>query len=203
MRRDLRAALVGVGIAVSSAAWAQAPGKVYLGAGIGQGKVKDACVQTTGLTFTSCEDTRTAWKLFAGYQFHPNLAAELAANTFGSTTASFSGAGFSGDAKIDITVYDLSLIGSWPLASRLAIFGRLGAFYSDVRNRQRITSGGTTTGRAVSESDTNLTFGAGVSYQLNPNLGLRAEWQRFNAVGGDDTGETDIDLLSIGVLYRF
>lgn len=204
MRSQLVATLAGLILAASSAAaWSQAPGNLYLGAGIGRAEMKDACVQTTGITFTSCDDAQTGWKLFAGYQFHPNLAAEVAFDNFGGTTASFTGAGSSGDAKIDIAAYDLSLIGSWPLASRFAIFGRLGAFYSDVRNRRRVTSGGTSTTSAVSASNTNLTFGAGVSFQLNPNLGLRAEWQRFNAVGGDDTGQSDIDLLTLGALYRF
>lgn len=204
MRRELLTALVGVGLAVSSAvAWAQAPGNVYLGAGIGQAKVKDACMGAAGITFTSCEDSHVSYKVFGGYQFHPNLAAELAYNNFASTTASFSGTGFSGDAKIDIAVYDLSLLGSWPLGSRFGILGRLGGYYGDLRNRRRITTGGTTTTSAVSQTNNGVTFGAGLSYQLKPQIGLRAEWQRFNSVGGEDTGRTDIDVLSVGALYRF
>jgi hypothetical protein len=35
-----------------------------------------------------------------------------------------------------------------------------------------------------------------VSYNFTKNFGVRAEWERFKAVG-------DIDLLSIGVVYKF
>jgi OOP family OmpA-OmpF porin len=204
MRSQFVATLAGVALAVScAAAWSQARGNLYLGGGIGQANIKDACVQTPGITFTSCDDTQGAWKAFVGYPFHPNLAAELTYTSFGTTTAGFTGAGFTGDAKVDIDTWDLSAVGSWPLAERFSIFGRLGAYYSSVRNKQRFISGGTSTSPTVAESNSNLTFGAGAGLRLNRNWGLRAEWQRFIAVGGDDTGQTDIDLLSISALYHF
>ena len=35
------------------------------------------------------------------------------------------------------------------------------------------------------------------------NLAARAEWQKYNDVGGNNTGKTDIDMLSAAILYRF
>ena len=36
-----------------------------------------------------------------------------------------------------------------------------------------------------------------------PNLGARLEWQRYQSVGGDNTGKENIDVFSIGALYSF
>ena len=35
------------------------------------------------------------------------------------------------------------------------------------------------------------------------NVGLRGEWQRYNKMGGGNLVETDVDVLSIGAIYRF
>ena len=53
------------------------------------------------------------------------------------------------------------------------------------------------------DTNTDLTFGAGVKFDMTRNVALRAEWQRYKDMGGDDTGESDMDVLSVGVLYRF
>jgi opacity protein-like surface antigen len=58
---------------------------------------------------------------------------------------------------------------------------------------------------SVSRSDDNtgLTLGLGLRYDVTPNLGVRAEWQRYGDVSADAFGEGDIDLVSIGALWRF
>ena len=42
----------------------------------------------------------------------------------------------------------------------------------------------------------------GAELRLGP-LGVRAEWQRYANVGGASTGEDDLDVFSLGVLFRF
>ena len=56
---------------------------------------------------------------------------------------------------------------------------------------------------SASDNNTNVTFGFGARYDIMPRLAVRAEWQRFSKVGSDDTGKGDIDVLGLGVLYRF
>ena len=48
----------------------------YVGAGVGQSKAKDWCSGTGGTGIT-CDDKKTAWKAFGGYQFNRYLSAEL------------------------------------------------------------------------------------------------------------------------------
>jgi hypothetical protein len=34
-------------------------------------------------------------------------------------------------------------------------------------------------------------------------LGVRGEWQRYEALGGGNLVETDVDVLSIGLIFQF
>jgi opacity protein-like surface antigen len=45
--------------------------------------------------------------------------------------------------------------------------------------------------------------GLGAQYNLSKSVGLRAEWERYFEVGDNTTGEMDIDLISVGVVYKF
>jgi OOP family OmpA-OmpF porin len=168
----------------------QAAQNYYVGASFGQSKFKDAC---SGLPAGfSCDENGTAWKLFGGYQFNPNLAVEVAFTDLGKADATSP----AGGASVKATTWEVDGVGSWPVMAALALYGKLG-LYSATKE---------VTGLANSAKDTNasVTFGLGVRYDMTANLAARAEWQRYDKVGGNDTGEkTNIDMLSIGVLWKF
>ena len=86
----------------------------YLGAALGQSKLKEWCDTggSAGITLTSCEDTETAWKLFAGYRFNRYLAVEGSYIDWGETTATASN-GISVSASQ--RSYGLAAVGSAPL----------------------------------------------------------------------------------------
>jgi opacity protein-like surface antigen len=49
----------------------------------------------------------------------------------------------------------------------------------------------------------NLSYGLGAQYDFARNATLRFEWQHYVSVGDANTGEFDIDLYSVGLLFRF
>ena len=157
----------------------------YIGGSIGQSKFKGACDDAGGL---SCDDKDTAFRLFGGYQFNRNIAAELGYASLGKVK--LSGPGFSG--SVEGTAWDLSAVGSWPLANQFSVLGRLGFARTEGKG------GGDFGG---SDNKTGVTFGLGAQYDFSRNLGLRGEWQRYkvNAAGDD----SNVDVLSIGALWRF
>ena len=53
------------------------------------------------------------------------------------------------------------------------------------------------------ETNYGPTFGVGLQFDLNRNLALRAEGQRYPSVGGSTLPRTDIDVMSLGALWRF
>lgn len=164
----------------------------YIGGGIGQSKFKDGCA---GGTFpgVSCDDKDTAFRLFGGYQFNRNIAAELGYADLGKAKAS--GLGITQEAKV--TAWDLSAVGTFPVWQQLSVLGRLGAYYGKGKLSGPVSS---------DKNTTNVTFGLGAQYDLSRNLGLRAEWQRYSKVkfeAAGASGDTDVDTLGVSVLWRF
>ena len=161
----------------------------YVGGSIGQSKFKDSCAGIGGAG-VSCDDKDTAWRILGGYQFNRNFAAELGYHNLGETKASAPGV----DAKIKATAWELVGVGMWPIANQFGVYGKLGAHHSEAKLDSNVGVSGKDTGNG-------LTFGAGLQYDVMPALGLRAEWQRYQKVGGDS--DNKIDVLSLGALWRF
>ena len=168
----------------------------YAGVGVGQSKAKDWC---GGGGADTCDDKDTAWKVFGGYQFTPNFAAEIGYSKLGKFHASL--AGLTDDAKV--TAWELSALGAWPILPRFSVFGRLGLYRATVKE--------TTNFAGDFEHDNNdWTFGLGLQYDVTRNLGLRGEWQRYRKIGGGDVAfgpdvgqKSDLDVLGISALWRF
>jgi len=156
----------------------------YIGGSLGQSKFKGDC----GLA--NCDTKDTSFRLFGGYQFTPNIAAELGYTDLGKVKGDVPGFG---SGEISANAWDLSGVFSWPIG-QFSVLGRLGIA------RVEAKPGGIFSGD--SSTKTGLTWGLGGQYDFNRNLGLRLEFQRFRAdSGGGDTN--DVDNLSIGVLWRF
>ena len=193
-----KAVIAFLGIASAAAAFPAAAqmsmSAAYLGGGIGQSKFKDSC-SNLGSPGGSCDDKDTAWKLFGGYQFNRNFAAELGYSDLGKAKAD-DGAGATVEAKSWAT--DLSAIGSIPFDA-FSIFGRLGGYYGKT-DLTGFASG--------SKSTSNLTYGAGAQYDFSKSLGVRGEWQRYNKMKARDDAsgteaESNVDVLGVSLLYRF
>jgi len=197
--------------AATTSAWSQqAPSKFYAGASLGQSKFKGACDSDAGVTLTNCKDSDTAWKIFGGYQITPQLAVEVGYNDFGRISSDASavvgGSTFAGNAKIDATAFELTGVGSLPLGHQFSLYGKLGVYYAKTESSADIrqtTAPFASASASASDHNSKFTFGAGARYDVTKNIGIRAEWQRYNKVGSSNTGEGDIDVLSIGGLYRF
>jgi len=187
-----------LGIASAAAAFPAAAqmsmSSAYLGGGIGQSKFKDACIDPAGAGPSSCDDKDAAWKLFGGYRFSRNFAAELGYSDLGRAKAS----SVAGDTEAKGAAWELSGIGSIPFDA-FSVFGRLGAY----RGQSELS--GLASGDKVTW---NATYGAGVQYDFNRALGVRGEWQRYaslklrDAATGAET-EPDVDVLGVSLLYRF
>jgi OOP family OmpA-OmpF porin len=163
----------------------------YVGATVGQATAKDWC-NGLGGTGASCDDSANAWKIFGGYQINRNFAAELGYANLGKVTASLGS--LTDEAKA--TAWELSAIGAWPIADRFAVFGRLGAYRAELKEDTNFAGN-------FSNTNTDLTYGFGVRYEVTANFGLRAEWQRYSKVGGGDLDKSDVDVLGITALWNF
>jgi OOP family OmpA-OmpF porin len=183
-------AILGLASAVAFAgpAFAQDTG-FYAGLSFGQSSADFDC---SGLI--TCDDQDTAWKILGGYRFNRNLAVEFGYTDLGE------GSGSDGvdTATIESTAFEVVAVGSFPIANNFSVYGKAGFFRGDTEATVTGTSSG-----SVSESNTDLTYGVGVQYDFNRNLGVRGEWQRYTNLGGENIDEFDVDVISVGLIWRF
>ncbi|HYY62374.1 MAG TPA: outer membrane beta-barrel protein [Burkholderiales bacterium] len=198
MSKSSWVAVIGVAAALLAlpAAAQTAMSGFYVGAGVGQSKAKDWCALGG---FDSCDDKKTAWKIFGGYQFTPNFAVDAGYTKLGKFTASFGPE--TEEAKV--TAWEASLLAGAPLVGGLSIFGRLGLYRASVEDVDNLFG-------TFKHDNNDFTYGLGLGYDVTRNLGVRAEWQRYNKVGGGETAlgagvgqKSDVDVLGISALWRF
>lgn len=177
---------------VAAPAFAQDQGW-YVGATIGQSKQKDACEGASGLGI-SCDDKDNAWRILGGYQFNKNLAVELGYTDAGEASASGGGLNVAVSGKI----WEVVAVGSWPFAQNFSAYGKLGLYRGDSDLTTNVPGFSN-----ESESNTDLTYGIGVRWDFAKNLGARLEYQIYKDMGGGNIGEGDVDVISVGVIWKF
>ena len=197
--------------AASSQFAAAADSEWYGGIGVGQSRAKiDDPRITSGLlssgyatTSITNDERDTGYKIFGGYKFNKNFALEsgyfdLGKFSFVATTVP---AGtLSGQIKLRGINFDA--LGILPITDNFSAFGRIGVQYAEARDNFSGTGAVRVTNPNPSKRQANPKIGLGVQYDVTPALGLRAEAERYrinDAVGN----RGDIDVYSLGLLYRF
>lgn len=196
------ALLVLAGVVAASRASAQ-PG-FYFGASVGKSDFDNDIA--TGLITSGTVDTQSSgFKIFGGYQFNDYFGLDIAYVDLGKATysGSYFGTPVTG-GKVEVWGLNLSAVGTYPLNSTFAVFGKVGLFAWEAKAKD--TTGGIPFSDTVGGGD--LSFGAGLSIRFTKNLSARVEWERFGLTGSDygssysyDLGNAD--MLSVGIAYNF
>lgn len=179
-------------ITAASLHGAAAAADLYAGAAIGR---SDYRIDTTGATSADTKDT--AGKVFVGATITPHLDVEAALFDLGRTSGSVVVPGV-GTVNASARVRGIGVSGvlSAPVGP-VSLFAKAGI--ANVRARAE-TSGNTVL--PGSESSWQTTLGFGVSYPIASQFAVRGEWERVRTrfPGGE---KDNVDLLSVGVSYRF
>ncbi|TDJ15531.1 MAG: hypothetical protein E2O65_12040 [Gammaproteobacteria bacterium] len=91
---------------------------------------------------------------------------------------------------------ELAGTGTVPITDQFGIIGKLGVLFWGTHSEVG-------TGFQRDDNGTSFALGAGLKYDITKNVGIRLEWERFWGVGNSTIGESDVDLFTIGGLYRF
>ena len=185
----------------------------YAGLAIGSSNVdlNPSVVAVSGATSTNfVSDQRDPGvKVFAGYRFNRHFALEGGYAWLGEFQATTQvTAPSTGALNADIRVIGLFVdaLALLPIGERFAAYAKLGVLGSEVRTF-RATSGTATPAPGVSTNAStdaaNLSYGLGAQYDFAKNVTLRVEWQLYADVGDSNAGEFDVDLYSVGLLFRF
>lgn len=159
-----------------------------------------------GISSTLDKDD-TGYKLMFGYKFNQNFALEGGYVDLGKSTYDVSvtvPAAATAKFEAEVSGWVVSALGIMPLNDKFSVFAKLGTIYNEVKENGTVTAGGTTYTANTSGRSWKATYGVGTQYEFDKNWGVRAEYERFDKLGDkSDTGEADVDLLSIGVAYKF
>ena len=164
---------------------AQKAGGFYIGYTAGQSKYNLNCTGT-------CSENGAGYTVFGGIGLHPNIAVEFGYGDMGKSTF--------GSSNVRATLWQVSGVGSWWFGARqqFGVYGRLGAYTGDLKATTP------STGTEVKHGTTNVEYGLGGQWNLSSKIGARLEWTRFASMGGGGFNQSaDVDLIALGLLYKF
>ena len=154
----------------------------------------------SGVASTSRSGRNTAWRVFAGYQFNPNLALELGYHDLGKfgfdATTTPSGT-LRGEMKFVGASFDV--LGMVPIGDSLSLFARAGAHWTRSRGQFSGTGSTVVIDPTPSRRTTNGKYGVGMQFAFTPSLLMRAEAERYRANTATGT-RGDINVLSVSLV---
>lgn len=227
------AAVLGATFAASSVAASELKPYIFGNIGMASpdfGEVEDAYAGMAsqvrdfgGSASYSVDEREFAFTLGAGLQVHRNFALELGYYDLGDYDADFTGRFDDGLFVDEFSIRDRAKFRGFGLqgVALIPVTENFSGTLSAGLSRIKTTVEGTDTFRVLdsnsgdvlfsdsesfseSSTDTVRTFGVGARYAIMPELELRADYMYFSKVGDrNTTGETNIDMLTVGLAYRF
>ena len=97
----------------------------------------------------------------------------------------------------------LSALGILPLSYRTEIYGRVGVMFATNDLGVRIDYVTGSDNPSISDSSTDLLAGIGAGFTFAEIYTARLEYLRVFDAGSSDTGEADVDMISLGVTVTF
>jgi hypothetical protein len=162
---------------------------------------------------SSLDDSDIGFGLQIGYRFNRYLAAEVGYVDLGEALYE---AIMTVDDGVEIFPVEASfriksngptaaVLGMLPLGERFDAHARAGVYFADTQLRGRLRDiefDQNVVHEQAKAGETEFFFGVGGAWNINDTYSLRVEYQRFLDVGDDDSGEGDVDLIGLSVLFR-
>lgn len=163
---------------------------------------------------SSLDDKDTSWSAVAGYSFSPHFAIEGGYIDLGTAKYRASGTVIapgpaiptqvSFAADFEVTGFTAAAIGSLPIGEVFEARAHAGVLFANLDSSASASVAGFgSTSDSTSTDSRDLFFGVGAGMHLGEQWSFSLDWQRFKDVGDEEeSGENDIDRISLGVIYR-
>ena len=191
----------------------------YIGANIGYvtGRVSQATTRqevcqgdpTCVVTDRSDDTNALGLKLYGGFLFNQYFALEggyfnLGEVSFEDTTNT--GETYKGSASMQ--GINVDAVAHLPVLDQLSLFARAGVIYAELNKDYSYTGGtlyvnGMPKDMNPDKQDVGYKYGLGVQFDFTPALGVRGEWEGFHLGEADSDTGFDVNMVSVGVVYRF
>lgn len=155
----------------------------YVGGSVGRSDYDVSCIGPF-----ACDRDSTGFKVFAGSQLNNVLGVELSYLHLGDVDL-----GGGDDSRAH--GINASLIAGVPVSQSVRLNGKVGTTYGWTRIGGPGALGG------GKRDDFGLSYGAGLNFTITRQVDVRLDWDRHRF---DFTrGKENVDLVSVGVQYRF
>ncbi|MEG3638296.1 outer membrane beta-barrel protein [Magnetococcus sp. PR-3] len=164
----------------------------YLGGGAGISQIQNY-PKTTGASY---DDSNVTGKVYAGYQFHKNVALEAAYHHLGNIKGNFSGV----VAEAKAFGGSLQVVAKLPVTEKTALFIKGGGLYT------RVVAEASYNALSASAKDARVApvLGIGAETDISNQIKLRAEVEHVINVGNaGTTGQADITTFTASANYNF
>lgn len=166
----------------------------------------DAALLATGATEFSSKLDRwdSGWKIMVGWMPNKYLALEGGFTALGIATyqAQFTNGHAKSEFKSGGILFDALALA--PISDTFSFFGKLGVIAANIVTTQSVTPPGAAAAN-VSNASARMfkpNFGVGAIYDFTKNASVRVEVERFQHLGNDTTGVSNVDMISLGLLLK-
>ena len=162
------------------------PGAGYVGLNVGRSDY----TLNSGFGGFPAEKNDTAYNIYSGSYFSPNLGLELGYTHFGNVERA------GGNTKAE--GINVSLVGKAPLGSQFNLLGKVGTTYgrTDVSSAR---FSGVSSGR---ETGFGISYGLGAEYVFSPQLSAVLQYDEHK-LRFANAGRESISAATVGLRYRF
>lgn len=161
---------------------------------------------------SSLDDSGTAWSVVGGWKFSEYFAAEIGYLNLGKAKYRAEGLVTDGFDLYDATFgMDISakgptaaLVGIAPIGEQFDLHARLGMFFAKSKFDFSASLDGIGASDSFDASSNDLFYGIGAAYRFTDRFSLTLDYLIYKDVGDEDeTGEADIDSLTLGAVFNF
>lgn len=198
-KATLLAALPLLAMTAHTNAQSMGPMTGYAGFTVGQATVDDLCDGAA-----SCDDSALSFRVHGGAELNDFANLEIGYRYIDDVEASGFISGVAVAASVNGHFVDTTLQLGLPESGPFKVFTKAGLMFWRLNLDASASNGFQTVSVEDDESGVSFRTGLGASYEVNNQLRLRADWDFLLNVGDDDsTGETDINVFSVGPEFRF
>ncbi len=173
---------------IATPAMADDTGTFYLGADFGVAK----CCNLTNYSGWPGWSNPGVFRIDGGYHLSRLLAVELGYSTFGDSNGTVNG---SVPATLSLSSFQFAFVGSLPLSPQFDLLGKLGL----ASNSEQYSD---STGGYGNYSQSDLLLGVGAEFHVNPQVSLRAIFDRYGKFDNFDP-PVKVTSFSLGMVYNF
>jgi OOP family OmpA-OmpF porin len=196
-------ALIASAATIASAQGAYVLGEVGRSKASVDGSTFDNQLTASGASGLSSSSGGNAnqWRLQGGYRFSPNFSVEGGYMDFGKAGYQAGYAGATASGTIKASGLDAVALYSLPVNSRVSVFGKAGIVAARVTSSLSAAAPGSSSDAADTVIRPIIGFGSEVA--LTEKVSLRLDYDHVSRLGTSSTGQMNVDMLSLGLGYKF